>query len=245
MADRHVSIPKPFSSGDVAGRFQHFEICSRANGWNDAAKVLKLPTLLEGEALAIWHELSVEEQEDYARAKEGIEKTMTPMEFVSLDYFHRRKLHPGEALSVFVLAMKRLLVQAMPSLDSPARDQLLLHQFLAGLPDGLGWQLRSTGEMKSLDAAIARARLLMTIEDHGQVSAVSNKTSEVELLQEQVVFLTEQVGTLMTSHSATGVTNTTSCVVSAAISLGMFSVPVPTVTIIRSVDALCVISWDT
>ena len=123
---------------------------------------------------------------------------MMPMEFVSLDDFHRHKLRPGEALSVSVHAMKKLLEQAMPSLDKPACDQLLLHQFLAGLPDNISRQLRATGEMKMLDAAVARARLLMTIDDHGQSAAVANQPNEVELLREQVALLTEQVATLAT-----------------------------------------------
>ena len=126
---------------------------------------------------------------------EALVKAMMPMEFVSLDDFHRRKLRPGEALSVFVHAMKKLLEQAMPSLDKLARDQLLLHQFLPGLPDKVGRQLRASGEIKTLAAAIERARLLMTIDDHGQSAAVTNEPSEVELLREQVALLTDQVAT--------------------------------------------------
>ena len=80
--DRHVSVPKPFSSGDVNDWFQRFDICSKANGWNNATKALKLPTLLEGEALAVWLDLSEEEQDDYASAKEAMMRTMMPMEFV-------------------------------------------------------------------------------------------------------------------------------------------------------------------
>ena len=200
MADRHVSVPKPFASGDATDWFQRFDICSKANGWNDAEKAVKMPTLLEGEALAMWLELSEEEQDDYASVKEALVKAMMPMEFVSLDDFHRRKLRPGEALSVFVHAMKKLLEQAMPSLDKSARDQLLLHQFLAGLPDNVSRQLRATGEIKALDVAVVRARLLMTIDGHGQAAAVADKTDKVELLREQVALLTEHVATLSTSR---------------------------------------------
>ena len=60
MAERHISIPTSFVGGDVAEWFQRFEICSRANRWDTATKALKLPTLLEGEALAIWMDLSAE-----------------------------------------------------------------------------------------------------------------------------------------------------------------------------------------
>ena len=92
MAERHISLPKPFSSEDVKDWFQRFEICTRANGWDAATKATRLPTLLEGEALAIWLELSNELQGDYKVVKEEIEKAMKPMGFVSLDDFHQRKL---------------------------------------------------------------------------------------------------------------------------------------------------------
>lgn len=69
MAERHISIPKPFAAGDIGEWFQRFEICCKANSWNDATKAVKLPTLLEGEALAVWLELSEGEQEEYKTAK--------------------------------------------------------------------------------------------------------------------------------------------------------------------------------
>ena len=61
---RHISLPKTFTSGDVSEWFKRFEICCTANEWNAATKALKLPTLLEGEALAIWLELSDDDQKD-------------------------------------------------------------------------------------------------------------------------------------------------------------------------------------
>ena len=84
----HVSIPKPFSSGDVVEWFTRFEICSKANGWSDDMMVRKLPTLFEGEALVNWLALTEEEQEEYKTAKEKIINKMKPTEFVSLDDYH-------------------------------------------------------------------------------------------------------------------------------------------------------------
>ena len=48
MAERYVSIPKPFFTGDITEWFQRFEICCKANGWSNETKAVKLPTLLEG-----------------------------------------------------------------------------------------------------------------------------------------------------------------------------------------------------
>ena len=39
----------------------HFNIYAKPNGWNNDTKAVKLPTLLEGEALAVWLDL-MEEQ---------------------------------------------------------------------------------------------------------------------------------------------------------------------------------------
>ena len=69
MAECHVSLPKLFSSGDVREWYQRFEICAHANGWEAEVKAKKLPTLLEGEALAVWLELTNEQQANYAATK--------------------------------------------------------------------------------------------------------------------------------------------------------------------------------
>ena len=129
MADRHISLPKPFFSGDVRDWFQRFEICAKANGWEAATMATRLPTLLEGEALVIWLELSTEQQGDYGVAKEEIEKAMKPMGFVSLDDFHRRKLRPGEALSVFVPDLKKLIDQANPDMAKETKKPFYFINF--------------------------------------------------------------------------------------------------------------------
>jgi hypothetical protein len=92
-------MPKPFASRDATEWFKRFDICSTANNRNNATKALKLLTPLEGEALAIWLELGERERSDYGTARTRILEAMTPMGFVSLDAFHGRKLHPGEAQS--------------------------------------------------------------------------------------------------------------------------------------------------
>ena len=79
----HVSLPKPFNTGDAVW-FQCYEICSRANSWENDKKALKLPTLLEGEALAIWLESTEEEQKDYNGTKKKITDATMPMRLVPL-----------------------------------------------------------------------------------------------------------------------------------------------------------------
>lgn len=96
-----------------------------------------MPTLLEGQALTVWLELTEKEQSSHINARMKIKQAMMPMEFISLSKFQGRKLWPGEALSVFVHNMKKLLERAMLNLDMAAWNQLLLNQFLSGIPDSI------------------------------------------------------------------------------------------------------------
>ena len=92
------------------------------------------------------------------------------------------------SVSVFVHDLKELLVEKVVC------DQLLLHQFLTGLPDTVSRQIRATGDVKTLDAVVKHSRLLMSLGDSGHAAAVlPETTSKLEQLKEQVEKLTEMV----------------------------------------------------
>ena len=118
--------------------------------------------MLEGEALVTWVELTSEQQSSYGQAKSKILERMGPVKFMSMDDFHRRRLLPGESLYVFSHELKKLIDQAMPTADAATRSQLLIHQFLTGLPTETSKQLRAIGEIDDLGQLIQRAKLLMT-----------------------------------------------------------------------------------
>jgi len=67
--NKHISLPKPLAEGDPTNWFVKYEICCVANDWGDESKAKKLPTLSEGETLAIWLELSEKQQASYGTAK--------------------------------------------------------------------------------------------------------------------------------------------------------------------------------
>ena len=172
MAGKHISLLSPFKEGDPTEWFQRYEICCTANEWSEATQLVKLPALLEGDALAVWLELAPEDQRDYMTAKRKITAHMSPVRFVSLEDFHARRLLPGESLSVFVHQLKRILIQAMPTVDVGTQEQLLLHQFVAGLPGHVSKQLRAVGEIDDLDKVIERAKLLLTIDKRENIVAI-------------------------------------------------------------------------
>ena len=113
-------------------------------------------------------------------------------------------------LPSFLHDLKPLLHQAMPGLRNEAREQLLLHQFLTGLPFAISKQLRSSGDTKALDTTVERAQILISIEkDHEQkgVAPLSqddrgSKLSEVTELKTQLVELSEQVAAVAAVQSS-------------------------------------------
>ena len=102
-------------------------------------------------------DLMAEEKDNYKTTKQTLISKLTPASFVMLDEFHWQKLLSGEVLPMFFHHLKKLLPQVMPDLDTMMRDQLLLHQFMAGQHQAVRQQLRVTGEAKDLAATMERA----------------------------------------------------------------------------------------
>eukprot|EP00731_Ephydatia_muelleri_P032478 Em0024g22a len=150
--------------------FTRFDICSDANCWDEKVRAVKLPTLLEGEALAMWLDLSDDKRKNYGIVKEKLTAAMVSTSFTTLEQFHQRKFVPGEALSLFLHKLKQLLDQAMPKLEARARKQILLHRFLSGLPNAVSRQLHATGDAKELTSTL---ELLMSLEEEQPVASVS------------------------------------------------------------------------
>ena len=72
-------------------------------------------------------------------------------------------MQPGEAVTMFSYNLEKLQNQAMINLNPAAREQLLLHKFLAGLPPSVSRLIRGTGEAREFEQAVECACLLMAI----------------------------------------------------------------------------------
>ena len=81
-------------------------------------QAIKLPTLLERGALAIWLEMSEEAQIDHETTKKAIADGIMPTAFTSLEEFHQRKLHPGFFRTMTTGASHRLLLSSIMPLFS-------------------------------------------------------------------------------------------------------------------------------
>ena len=162
---------------------------------------LKLPTLLEGEALVAWLGIPVKTRTDYAATKLALRNALKPTEFTAFAEFQSRKLRPGETVYMYVHHLKRLDA-AMPELDEDSKNKILFQQFLAGVPDECSHVLRANPDITTIDAAVTRAKLLLTVSVEKpalSIGAVTDAATcpEVRALQDSVKFLTERMSTLM------------------------------------------------
>ena len=109
-------MPRPFESGNIIKWLSRFEIHAKANGWDATVKAVKLPTLLEDEALAVWLDLTKEDQANDSVTVDKLRRKLAPSGFSSLEAFHTQKLQPGKALSLFIQDLKQKFLHAMPDI---------------------------------------------------------------------------------------------------------------------------------
>ena len=119
-------------------------------------------------------ELTEDEKKDFDVAKAKLIRKLVPLEFVLLEQFQKRAIFPGESVRMHLYKLKRLLRQAMPELSDDASWQLLIHQFLTGLPAPVSRQLRAVGNMTNLEQLVERAKVLMVVDSSDKVAAVQS-----------------------------------------------------------------------
>ena len=94
-----------------------------------------------------------------------------------MDDFHCGKFRPGEAISLYVHNLQKLLSHALSEAVRDMKEPLLLHLFLAGIPKITARQLRASGKVTTLEKAMTCAKLLTTIDPEPE-AAVGDKNAE-------------------------------------------------------------------
>ena len=225
MENRHVSLPGRCTDGDFTDWLERFEICASANEWDKKTRALKLPTLLEKEALVAWLSIPEETRKNYDEVKQSLCSALKPKQFSSFAEFQARKLRPGETVQMYLHHLQRLLESALPDLDAESKDKLLFQQFIAGVPDECSRALRSNPDITTTTQAVARARLLMSVSVEKQPSsamtAVGAQCSEIADLKEDVKRLSEQMAALV--NKFTPAEQTAAAVASPSVSVRCYN----------------------
>ena len=117
------------------------------------------------------------------------------MLFVITGISHPQMLPWREKQFSLLFELKRLLDQAMTRLVKKAYN-IMIHQFLVGLPESMSQQLQVIGDTGNSDRLPEKAKIMITAMEQERVSAIAPKESEDYQVKEQIAGLTEQVAAL-------------------------------------------------
>ena len=202
----HISLPRVFSSGNFKEWIVRFKICANSNGWDVDKWHTKIATFLEGEALAVFLELSKSEQDKYDSIVSALENNFHPeTEHINaMSAFNARQMLPNESPRVFLHELKELLKRT--DIDEAAYEKLLLYRFVSGLPPGISAQIRAMSGITTSKTALGEVQRIISVQpkDHRSESAAlsigterSASTTELEELKASVVSLTAKVDELL------------------------------------------------
>ena len=199
MAKWYVSLPRPFSSGDVKDWFQQFDICIRANGWDVETEVKKLLPSWRGSSCGLARTNLWATQKTMMKQK-LMEKTIMPMTFV-------RRVSPQEALTWWGYLpvctwTKEIAYSCSFGFGANSERVIFTASVFGGNSRGHLQIVKSFGQGNYFECSDYTSETVDEI-DSEPIAVLTIKPDEVQLLWEQVADLTEQVATLSTSSKGT------------------------------------------
>ena len=167
QAYRQPCLPEPFADDDISTWLRRFDLCCSANRWDAHDRVVRLPTLLQGRAFAVFERLTQQQMDTYdhlvAALKTAFEPRTEEGRRLATRQLNSRTLQTGEDLDVFVRDLERLLDRAQPGLSAELRRQQLIDRFIAGLPEVISDQLYVLAPV-GLNGAVSKARELCLLQ---------------------------------------------------------------------------------
>ena len=134
-------------NGDGKSWFKRYELCAAANEWNDARKLLWLPTLLKGQAWVIFELLRDEEKDTYDYLKKAISERLNPdtdeNRLVACEQLMLRQFKDWcEIVDELNLDLEKLLDKSSPGLPAEIRETELRFHLMNSLPEKVAFQLK-------------------------------------------------------------------------------------------------------
>ena len=161
MAEKHISLPRVFSSGNFNEWLTRFKICAKSNGWDKLHA--KIATFLEGEALAVYLELPESKQEKFDDIVAALETNFHPEteHFNMISAFNARVMLPNETPRVFLHELKKMLKST--GIDEAVHEKLILYRFVMGLPPDIAAQIKAMPSVTTADEALHAAQRIMSV----------------------------------------------------------------------------------
>ena len=156
--------------GDVVAWLQKVKLVARLQGVKDLATFL--PLYLEGDALALFLQLSEQEQADAGVVERKLLSAFTDSPFVAYAKLAQRRWN-GEQVDVFANELRRL--GGLSGLSGDGLDRVTKFAFVNGFPDNISCELQQVNDIFSMPMSevLSRARVLVTTRKENFTASVA------------------------------------------------------------------------
>ncbi|QQP56627.1 Uncharacterized protein FKW44_001351, partial [Caligus rogercresseyi] len=134
-------------SGDVSVWIKQVDIAKDLLGLDDLSRII--PLFLEGNAFAVYDQLSEEGKKDEAVIKQALLNAFSMSKFEAFSELCTKKWEPGVSVDVH-LAQVRSLVNLV---GKGGMDEVVKVAFVTSLPSGVSSQLQATPKIESMSMA--------------------------------------------------------------------------------------------
>ena len=177
-----LALPEPLHDEDSRSWFKRFEVCATANGWDEAKKLLRLPTLLRGRAWAVFDSLGEANTDSYEHLKASLLRRLSPDteedRLAARERLSVRKFRDGaESIDELARELERLLDRASPGLPANVRDTELRFHLINSLPEKVAFQLKLLPKVSFADT-ISKAREVCLIYNRADAAKLVNQVQD-------------------------------------------------------------------
>lgn len=175
-APRMGDILKAFTGeGNVVAWLKKVKLVAKLQKITDLASLL--PLYLEGDALALYLELSDKEQGDAKEIERKLLEAFTDSEFVAFGKLTQKRWS-GEPVDVYANDLRRLA--GLAGITGDNLERIVLLSFVNGFPDNVSCELQQIRGIfeEDMSDVISRARVLTTNKSELVVAAAARPYNE-------------------------------------------------------------------
>ena len=163
---------KPYTGeGDLVSWLKKAQLVAKLAGITDLASFL--PLYLEGDALAVYLEMSETDQLDAKEIETRLKEAFTDGPFIAYDKLSKYKWD-GEPVDVYCTEIRRLV--GLAGLDGEGAKKLVKLAFVNGMPESVRLDLMQVDEIEDMEMSevLVKARVLVSVRSESSVGAVAS-----------------------------------------------------------------------
>lgn len=167
-----MDMIRPFSgTGDVVAWIAKVKLVARLQKVDDVASFL--PLYLEGDALALYLQLSEKDQQDVSRIEQKLKEAFSDSPFTAFGKLAMTRWE-GESVDVYANELKRL--GGLAGFSGDGLDRLVRLAFINGFSDAVSCELQQVTDIlhQDLSDVIARARVLTSSHSSNVVATAAS-----------------------------------------------------------------------